>query len=103
MANETEATVDLTLQTNDLVAKYRDIVDQATKDMQAVMDPLNAAVAEMLAAAATAETSDDTAVTESHAKAKADREKSGKPDGTGKPEGAGKPADKGGKGKAPRG
>jgi len=105
MANETEATVDLSLQTNDLVAKYRDIVDQAIKDMQAVMDPLNAAVAEMLAAAATAETSDDAAVTASHAKAKADREAGthGKPDGAGKPEGAGKPADKGGKGRAPRG
>jgi hypothetical protein len=57
----------------------------------------------MLAAAATAETADDAAVTASHAKAKADREKSGKPDGAGKPEGAGKPADKGGKGRAPRG
>jgi hypothetical protein len=101
MANETETTVDLSLQTNDLVAKYRDIVDQAIKDMQAVVDPLNASVAEMLAAAATAETADDAAVTERHAKAKADREKTGKPDGAGKPEGAGKPADKGGKGRAP--
>jgi len=104
MEDETEMTVELSLQTNDLVKKYREVVDQAIQDMQEVMDPLNAAVAEMLAAAATAETSDDTAVTESHAKAKADREsKSGKPDGAGKPEGAGKPADKGGKGRAPRG
>ena len=104
MVDETETTVELSLQTNDLVKKYREVVDQAILDMQAVMDPLTAAVAEMLAAAETAETTDDAAVTEKHGKAKADREaKSGKPDGAGKPEGAGKPADKGGKGKAPRG
>jgi hypothetical protein len=54
----------------------------------------------MLAAAETAETTDDAAVTEKHGKAKADREAKEK---SGKPEGAGKPADKGGKGKAPRG
>ena len=100
MASETEATVDVSLQTNDLVKKYRDIVDQAILDMQTVMDPLNSAVAEMLAAAATAETSDDAAVIQTHGKAKAEREAKEK---SGKPEGAGKPADKGGKGKAPRG
>ncbi|HET6701730.1 MAG TPA: hypothetical protein VFH14_08005, partial [Gemmatimonadaceae bacterium] len=71
---ETETTVELSLQTNDLVMKYREVVDQAILDMQAVMDPLNAAVAEMLEAAATAETTDDAAVTEKHGKAKADRE-----------------------------
>jgi len=104
MVTETEDTVELSLQTNDLVKKYREVVDQAIQDMQAVMDPLNAAVAEMLEAAETAETTDDAAVTAKHGKAKADREaKSGKPDGAGKPEGAGKPADKGGKGRAPRG
>jgi hypothetical protein len=97
---ETETTVELSLQTNDLVMKYREVVDQAIKDMQAVMDPLNAAVAEILAAAETAETTDDSAVTEKHGKAKADREAKEK---SGKPEGAGKPADKGGKGRAPRG
>jgi hypothetical protein len=99
MASDTAATVALSLQTNDLVTKYRDIVDQAIKDMQAVMDPLNSAVAEMLAAAATAETSDDAAVTQSHAKAKADREA-----GThGKPDDAGKPTDTGkGKGRPTR-
>lgn len=105
MASETEATVDLSLQTNDLVTKYRDIVDQAIKDMQAVMDPLNSAVAEMLAAAETAETSDDAAVIQSHAKAKADREAGahGKPDGAGKLDGAGKPTDTGkGKGRPTR-
>jgi hypothetical protein len=100
MDTETETTVELSLQTNDLVMKYREVVDQAILDMQAVMDPLNAAVAEMLEAAATAETTDDAAVTEKHGKAKADREAKEK---SGKPEGAGKPADKGGKGKAPRG
>jgi hypothetical protein len=100
MVTETEDTVELSLQTNDLVKKYREVVDQAILDMQAVMDPLNAAVAEMLAAAETAETTDDAAVTEKHGKAKADREANEK---SGKPEGAGKPADKGGKGKAPRG
>jgi hypothetical protein len=100
MVSETEETVELSIQTNDLVTKYREVVDQAILDMQAVMDPLNAAVAEMLEAAATAETTDDTAVTEKHGKAKADREVKEK---SGKPEGAGKPADKGGKGKAPRG
>lgn len=100
MVSETEETVELSIQTNDLVTKYREVVDQAILDMQAVMDPLNAAVAEMLEAAATAETTDDTAVTERHGKAKADREVKEK---SGKPEGAGKPADKGGKGKAPRG
>ena len=100
MVTETEDTVELSLQTNDLVTKYREVVDQAILDMQAVMDPLNAAVAEMLAAAETAETTDDAAVTEKHGKAKADREAKER---SGKPEGAGKPADKGGKGKAPRG
>ena len=100
MVTETEDTVELSLETNDLVQKYREVVDQAILDMQAVMDPLNAAVAEMLEAAATAETTDDAAVTEKHGKAKADREAKEK---SGKPEGAGKPADKGGKGKAPRG
>jgi hypothetical protein len=99
MDTDTEMTVELSLQTNDLVKKYREVVDQAIKDMQAVMDPLNAAVAEMLEAAATAETTDDAAVTEKHGKAKADRETKK----SGKPEGAGKPTDKGGKGKAPRG
>lgn len=98
MANQTETTVELSLQTNDLVKKYRDVVDQAIQDMQAVMDVVNADVAELLAAAATTETTDDTAVTASHAKAKADREaKSG-----GKPDGAGKPTDAGkGKGRGP--
>jgi hypothetical protein len=100
MVTETADTVELSLQTNDLVKKYREVVDQAILDMQAVMDPLNATVAEMLAAAETAETTDDAAVTEKHSKAKADREAKEK---SGKPEGAGKPADKGGKGKAPRG
>jgi hypothetical protein len=100
MDTETEKTVELSLQTNDLVKKYREVVDQAILDMQAVMDPLNAAVAEMLAAAETAETSDDAAVMAKHGKAKADREAKEK---SGKPEGAGKPANKGGKGKAPRG
>ena len=97
MADETESTVELSIQTNDLVAKYRDVVDQAIQDMQAIMDPLNAAVAEMLAAAETAETSDDAAVTAKHGKAKAEREE--REAKGGKPEGAGKPADKGGKGK----
>jgi hypothetical protein len=97
---ETENTDELSIDTSDLVEKYREVVDQAILDMQAVMDPLNAAVAEMLAASETAETTDDAAVTEKHGKAKADREAKEK---SGKPEGAGKPADKGGKAKAPRG
>jgi hypothetical protein len=96
VASETETTVELSIQTNDLVTKYRDVVDQAIQDMQAVMDPLNAAVAEMLAAAETAETSDDASVTEKRGKAKADREtKSGKPEGAGKPADAGKGKGKG--------
>jgi hypothetical protein len=98
MASETEATVELSLQTNDLVQKYREVVDQAIQDMQAVMDPLNAAIAEMLAAAETAETADDASVKEKRGKAKAEREEKAK---SGKPEGAGKPADAGkGKGKS---
>jgi hypothetical protein len=80
------------LDTSDLVTKYREVVDAAITDMQAVMDPLNAAVAEMLAAAETAETSDDTSVKEKRGKAKAEREEKVK---SGKPEGAGKPADAG--------
>jgi hypothetical protein len=92
MASETEATVELSLQTNDLVKKYREVVDQAIQDMQAVMDPLNAAVAEMLAAAETVETADDASVKEKRGKAKAEREEKAK---SGKPEGAGKPADAG--------
>ncbi len=99
MANQSEPTVELSLQTNDLVKKYRDVVDQAIQDMQAVMDTLNADVAELLAAGATEETADDAVVLDSHAKAKADRETKG-----GKPDGAGKPADAGkGKGRGPRG
>jgi len=74
--------------------EQRELVDQAILDMQSVMDPLNAAIAEMLAAAETAETTDDAAVTAKHGKTKADREAKEK---SGKPEGAGKPADKGGR------
>ena len=98
---EVAGTVELSDETKDLVQKYREVVDQAILDMQEVIDPLNASVAEMLAAAATAETTDDAAVTEKHGKAKAERE--AKAEKSGKPEGAGKPADKGGKGRAPRG
>lgn len=89
--DENEASED-SVDTSDLVAKYREVVDQAIVDMQAVMDPLNAAVAEMLAAAETAETSDDASVKEKRGKAKAEREEKAK---SGKPEGAGKPADAG--------
>jgi hypothetical protein len=98
MESETETIVELSIQTNDLVQKYREVVDQAIQDMQDVMDPLNAAVAEMLAAAETAETADDASVKEKRGKAKAEREEKAK---SGKPEGAGKPADAGkGKGKS---
>jgi ElaB/YqjD/DUF883 family membrane-anchored ribosome-binding protein len=51
MANENEALVELSLTTNDLVKKYREVVDQALKDMQAVMDEVTTLVSELLAAA----------------------------------------------------
>lgn len=56
MANETESLVELSLTTNDLVKKYRDVVDQAILAMQAVMDGVTSTVSDLLAAAESDET-----------------------------------------------
>jgi hypothetical protein len=73
--SETENPVDVSIDTNDLVMKYREVVDQAIKDMQAVIDEITAAFAEMAEAAETAETLDDSTVTEKVAKEKEERVK----------------------------
>jgi hypothetical protein len=73
--DETEKPVDLTIETNDLVMKYREVVDQAILDMQAVIDEITAAMNEMTEAAETAELADDAEVTTDLKTAKAEREK----------------------------
>jgi len=71
-----------TLEANgDLVKKYREVVDEAIKDMQAVVDGVTDGVATLVTAA---ESNDATA----KAKRGKDRERS-KPDATGKPDVAG--------------
>jgi hypothetical protein len=61
--------------TSGLDAKYKDIVDQAIKDMQDVVDEATKAVMDMAAASESKETADDTKVKKDVATAKADREK----------------------------
>lgn len=61
--------------TSGLDSKYKDIVDQAIADMQAVLDEARAAVEDMAAAAETKETSDDSSAKKNVETAKADREK----------------------------
>jgi hypothetical protein len=72
---ETDEPVDLTLETNDLVMKYREAVDEAILDMQAVIDEITAAMAEMTEAADTVELTDDTQVAEELEKSKKERVK----------------------------
>jgi hypothetical protein len=72
---ETDQPVDLTIETNDLVMKYREVVDEAILDMQAVIDEITAAMSEMTEAAETTETNDDAEVTADLKTAKAEREK----------------------------
>jgi hypothetical protein len=64
-----------TFDTSDLAENYRDIVDQAIVDMQAVVDEATAAVDEMKKAAETADTSDDAQVTKALEEAKTERAK----------------------------
>jgi hypothetical protein len=75
VVDETNEPVDVSLVTNDLVAKYREVVDQAILDMQAVIDEITAAFAEMAEAADTVETLDDTKATAKAAKEKEERAK----------------------------
>lgn len=70
-----ESPVDVSVQTSDLVAKYREVVDQAILDMQAVVDEISAAFADMAEAAQTATTADDDAATAGLEQAKQDRAK----------------------------
>ncbi|MGH2472850.1 MAG: hypothetical protein ACRDG6_10670 [Candidatus Limnocylindria bacterium] len=89
---QTENPIALAIETNDLVTKYREIVDDAILDMQAVMDEVMATFDELTEAAATATTSDDERVKEEHAKAKevrANAKEERTNEGKGKPEGAG--------------
>jgi hypothetical protein len=61
--------------TSGLDSKYKDIADQAIKDMQAVVDEARKAVEDMAAAAETKDTTDDTSAKKNVETAKADREK----------------------------
>jgi hypothetical protein len=70
-----DAPVDLALETNDLVAKYRDVVDEAILDMQSVMDEITAAFTEMAEAAETTTTEDDTVAAAELEQSKQDRAK----------------------------
>jgi phage shock protein A len=82
--NTTTTTSGTDVSTEDLVAKYKEVVDQAIKDMQAVLDDVTAAVAKLTTAA---QSTDDSLA----AKVKAERAKEkdarntehGKPDRTG--------------------
>lgn len=89
----------LSIQTNDLVTKYREIVDEAILDMQAVMDEVTATFEGLTAAAETATLSDDEKVKEEHAKAKEDRGNAKEERTSQGNQGKGKPADAGSKGK----
>jgi hypothetical protein len=60
--------------TSGLDSKYKDIVDQAIKDMQAVVDEATKAVMDLSAASESKETVDDTKVKKELEKAKAERE-----------------------------
>lgn len=64
-----------TFDTSGLDSKYKDIVDQAIKDMQAVVDEARKAVLDMTAATESKDTTDDTKVKKDLETAKADREK----------------------------
>ncbi|MEK6208684.1 MAG: hypothetical protein AABM32_13725 [Chloroflexota bacterium] len=64
-----------TFDTSGLDEKYKDIVEDAIADMQAVVDEAGAAVMDMAAAAETKETTDDSEVKTDLKTAKADREK----------------------------
>lgn len=64
-----------TFDTSGLDSKYKDIVDQAIKDMQAVVDEATKAVTDITTAAESKDTTDDTKVKKDLETAKADREK----------------------------
>ena len=64
-------TTNTTVKTDDLVSKSKDVVTQAVKDMQAVMDDLNAAVAKLTTAIQTA---DAPKVNADHAKTREHRD-----------------------------
>jgi hypothetical protein len=100
VATQTENPVEVDVDTSDLVAKYREIVDLAILDMQVVMDDVMAIFDEMAVAAETVELADDESVKEDRGKAKTERAEERAKDkserakntdnrGKGKPEGAG--------------
>ncbi len=64
-----------TFDTSGLDSKYKDIVDQAIKDMQAVVDGARKAVMDMTAVAESSDKNDDSKVEKVVEAAKADREK----------------------------
>jgi uncharacterized protein YukE len=99
VATESEEPVELEIATNDLAKKYVDVVDQAIKDMQAVLDDVSAAVEKMTAAA---QSTDDSMA----AKVKAERakEKDARTNAEhGKPVRTGGNGNGNGNGKGPRG
>lgn len=83
-----------TFDTSGLDEKYKDIVEQAIEDMQAVVDEATKAVMDMAAAAETTETADDTEVTTEVKSAKAEREKAKEVREEAKAEAKGKSKDK---------
>jgi hypothetical protein len=83
-----------TFDTSGLDAKYKDIVEQAIEDMQAVVDEARAAVMDMAAAAETTETNDDAEATTDLKTAKAEREKAKEAREEAKAEAKGKSKDK---------
>jgi hypothetical protein len=80
--------------TSGLDEKYKDIVEQAIEDMQAVVDEAQKAVEDMAAAAETKETTDDSSAKTKVETAKADREKAKEDREEAKAEAKGKSKDK---------
>jgi hypothetical protein len=85
MADDSDEAVELSLTTNDLVAKYRDVVDQAIREMQEVVDGVSADVTALVDAA---EEGDLSKAPKAEEGKRGDKEH-GKPDKKGKPDNAG--------------
>lgn len=73
--DSTNEPVDVSVSTADLVAKYREVVDEAILDMQAVLDGITSAMAEMTEAGETTETVDDATAAAEVEKSKNERAK----------------------------
>jgi hypothetical protein len=83
-----------TFDTSGLDEKYKDIVEQAIEDMQAVVDDAREAVEDMAAAAETKDTTDDSSAKKNVETAKAEREKAKADREEAKAEAKGKSKDK---------